>query len=464
MPLSSHVFLLESLEPRRVFSVVADVDPAFGDGGTTPLITDFRPDLDNDDQIIMHVQLDGKVIVAGSFGEPAFFINRYNPDGSADPTFHGGIRGIPSVEMDYITGVRVRTDGSIFLVDNQLVRLDSSGEFAAVYGPKDWQINNWAVAPGGKVIISDEMNGIMRYNADGSLDTTFNGGQPVDLSDWDRVLAIEPAADGKIVVQSATGDFEGRLYDQLFRLGDDGAIDESFNNGWIEQMWPRESYRSMKLTPDGSILLAGGSTRRVDDFVIRKFLPDGTPDNSFDGDGYVRTDLGSHSDYLSYAIAQSDGGVFAIGSFDNTHYVQVHYRPDGSLESEWGNDGMMYSTLRDDLYGVSAASDADGGVIVLSLSSDYMNSDWGTPSAGFYLTRYIFTTEIPAPEKEDDPTADGEDEHNEESADISVDPAWWNYDGGDEQRQTDEYSDHYVDVTSEEDDQLDWENNSDAWE
>jgi uncharacterized delta-60 repeat protein len=460
---SKALFLFESLEPRRVFSVFGDVDITFGLAGTTPLITDFRPTLNNDDQIHMHMQVDGKVVVAGSFDDESFFIQRYTSDGRKDPTFLGGIRSIPGIEMDYITGVRARADGSIFIIEDQLVRLDSSGKFVASYEPNQGEIVDWAVDASGNVIVADQY-AILRYKPDGTIDDSFNR-KPVNLSGSAFVKAIEPTADGKIVVHAATQDFDGNEYDHLFRLNSDGALDESFSNGLIVIHW-RESYRSMKLTPDGSIILSGGYGWYEDDFIIRKFLPNGSPDVTFGLGGYVRTNLGSNMDLLSYAIAEADGGVLAVGNFNDTHFVKVRYLPDGSIDTEWGNNGRMYSQFRGGVLGWSASSDIEGRVVVLALSNEDVFGDWDKPVAGFFLTRYNFTNNWPgklSDEETDDGLTDSEGDEDQEEEEEFDDTDWWYYEE-EEEEQTDEYPEDDWDRVDEEDEDLAWEEDSDVWE
>ena len=59
------------------------LDPAFGEGGR--LVSDLR----GRDGVAAAVQLDGKIVVAGSSG-PHLALARYLPDGSLDPSFGEG--------------------------------------------------------------------------------------------------------------------------------------------------------------------------------------------------------------------------------------------------------------------------------------------------------------------------------------------------------------------------------------
>ncbi len=73
---------------------------------------------------------------------------------------------------------------------------------------------------------------LVRYNADGSLDTSFNGDGKVTTAvgiDYDYANAVAVQADGKIIVAGyskvgATNDFA------VVRYHSDGSLDTSFNS------------------------------------------------------------------------------------------------------------------------------------------------------------------------------------------------------------------------------------------
>src|SRR5205085_563557 len=121
------------------------------------------------------VQSDGKIVVGGSFtsynGDAAASdkIMRLNADGTRDTSFNAGGVGANAVNFIGVEAVAVQSDGKIVV----------GGGFTSY--------NLDATA-------SDK---IMRLNADGSLDTTFNaGGAGADNNV--RALAVQP--DEKIVI------------------------------------------------------------------------------------------------------------------------------------------------------------------------------------------------------------------------------------------------------------------------
>ena len=92
----------------------------------------------------------------------------------------------------------------------------------------------------GKIVVagtSDNGNNrdfsLIRLNANGSLDTSFNGtGKaiiPVGSDGWDNSVTLQ--SDGKIVVAGSSRNIEGDLDFSLIRLNANGSLDTTFNSG-----------------------------------------------------------------------------------------------------------------------------------------------------------------------------------------------------------------------------------------
>ena len=101
--------------------------------------------------------------------------------------------------------------------------------------------------------------GIVCYQSNGSLDTTFGfgGKTTVDLnSGTEGAWGVAVAGDGRIVVVGATnGDF------LLLRYNSNGTLDATFGNGGYVVTDFGSNYdvaRSVSILPSGQILAAGG--------------------------------------------------------------------------------------------------------------------------------------------------------------------------------------------------------------
>ncbi|MBD8904892.1 hypothetical protein MBTS_22085, partial [Methylobacterium bullatum] len=152
----------------------------------------------------------GKIVVAGYgtgfYSGTDFAMVRYNANGSLDTTFGSSGKILTPISMgpsaDYAYSVTVQADGKI-VVAGQGFSAGTSNDFAVV-----------------------------RYNADGSLDTGFGTGGKILTSvgtGSDTGQSVTVQADGKIVV-AGYGQGSGTGYDfAVVRYNADGSLDTSFN-------------------------------------------------------------------------------------------------------------------------------------------------------------------------------------------------------------------------------------------
>ena len=150
-------------------------DSAFGTAGK--LTTDFGG---NDAGSDVAIQADGRIVVAG-WADADFAVAHYDPDGSLDPTFDvdGKVTTDLAENTDFGTALALHPDGRI-LVAGQTGQGNTMTEIAFA---------------------------LVRYNSDGSLDTTLNGVGWVSTSiggiqDQASDIALQP--DGKAVVAGAS--------------------------------------------------------------------------------------------------------------------------------------------------------------------------------------------------------------------------------------------------------------------
>ena len=223
---------------------------------------------------------------------------------------------------------------------------------------------------------------VARYNTNGTLDTTFGSGGRV-RTDFPGLAAVPSSVviqpDGKIVVAGGAfplftflGNFE------LVRYNPNGSLDASFGNGGIvTTTFPEGSYASdVALQPDGKIIAAG--TVFVDfvigdqsntDFALARYNPDGSLDTAFGNGGMVSTDFVGMEDDAFSVLIQPDGKIVAVGSANNpaTYYdfAAVRYLSNGTIDTTFGVAGKVSND-----FGVagfdraqSAALQADGRIV-----------------------------------------------------------------------------------------------------
>ena len=160
------------------------------------------------------------------------------------------------------------------------------------------------------ISIGDQDWFFVRYNVDGSLDTTFgtNGETKVDvLGGYDVLRSVEvDATTGKILASGRChipGPGGGRKHFGVVQLNSDGSLDTSFDGdgvvayqvtGWTEYSW------AMRLS-SGKIIVTGYARETADsddDVYLARLNADGSLDTSFGANGFVVHDVSVDSDDL----------------------------------------------------------------------------------------------------------------------------------------------------------------------
>jgi uncharacterized delta-60 repeat protein len=194
---------------------------------------------------------------------------------------------------------------------------------------------------------------LARYTASGALDATFDrdGKVTTDFggrSDGAGDLAIQ--ADGKIVAAGSGVPAQVRPLDfALARYNRDGTPDSTFGDGGkvLTTFEPTSIDRALAvlIQPDGKIVAAGGTrTGSAGAFAVARYLPNGSLDASFDGDGLVATPISSG--FVFDLALQPDGKLIAAGwsnpgGFD---IAMARYNPDGSLDASFDGDGIVVAS------------------------------------------------------------------------------------------------------------------------
>ncbi len=213
---------------------------------------------------------------------------------------------------------------------------------------------------------------LVRYNSDGSLDTTFNGTGKLTTdfgSRDDRGYGVAMQGDGKIVVAGSSYNLGSTVF-ALARYNADGSLDISFNGtgkvttniGSITD----EAY-CVAVEGDGKILVAGRSqTSGYDNFALVRYNSDGSMDRSFNGTGIVTTDVaGGYSESYSVTL-QGDGKILAAGRSRSIYgadsFALARYNTNGTLDTSFNGTGTVTTNFN--------AYDSDGGARSVAVQSD----------------------------------------------------------------------------------------------
>jgi uncharacterized delta-60 repeat protein len=222
---------------------------------------------------------------------------------------------------------------------------------------------------------------LARYLPAGSLDPTFGAGGLVttDLGGFDAAFALVLQPDSKLVAAGRSCQ-EGTPCDfVLARYLPDGSLDGSFGVGGkvTTDVELRGQVNALVLQPDGKLVAAGETFDGPSDFVLARYLPDGSLDGSFGVGGKVTTDFGSF-DFVSALVFQPDGKLVAAGD-SGVSFALARYLPDGRLDPTFGVGGLVTTDF---------GNFDDGGARALVLQPDGNLVAAGFAGPDFALARY----------------------------------------------------------------------------
>ncbi|MBC8098835.1 MAG: hypothetical protein H7Y11_05295 [Armatimonadetes bacterium] len=246
------------------------------------------------------------------------------------------------------------------------------------------KIKLWQALLLGMLIIS----GMATVAAPGDLDQTFGEGgvfgvvYPLFTAEGaGSADAVASGTDGKLVVisngfvDSSVDEPQSRL--SLARLNSDGTPDTTFGTaGFVTTDFVYASTVAVDNTQ--RILVAGypdGNDAAADLIVVR-YLPDGTLDNSFAGDGSMMIDLPGElfQPRLNTLRVTANGAIIVAGTTDayiaDGQAFLARINPDGSLDTSFDGDGLLLldtASIRDVKH---VLQDANSKLLVAGIAGD----------------------------------------------------------------------------------------------
>jgi uncharacterized delta-60 repeat protein len=412
------------------------LDPSFGAGGI--VTTDFAGG--GDAAAGIAVQTDGKLVVAGNAFNNAssnftFAVARYNSNGTLDASFGIGGKATTDVggRFEFATAVAMQGDGKIvvagntvigFFNDFALVRFNSNGTLDTSFGTggkvlTDFgvsaQSDSIAVQPDGKILVAGFANldggdnfEVVRYNSDGTLDTSFGTGGKVTTDfglstqgfSFAQANSLAVQQDGKIVLAGMAVLNSVRNF-AVVRYNSNGTLDAGFGNGGKvttpfatpNPSSDNVSAESVAVQPDGKIVAAGLAGF---DVALARYNSNGTIDPGFGTGGKVTTSISPSYDSASSVSIQRDGKIVVAGrtvtlSDGNFHSLLVRYNSNGMLDTAFGAGGNLTNIFGGDNEAVSSiAIQLDGKIVAAGGVTVNGNSD-------FALARFNSENDSTAP-------------------------------------------------------------------
>lgn len=324
------------------FTAAGAPDTSFGTDGSTITVAGSGSSVQSQGQSLIELT-GGQLLLAGSGtvnGVPRAALARYSPDGLLDTDFNGGGTVLTSAGSGDTNArcVIEQTDGSL-LVAASLA--GSSLRYAA-----------------------------LRYTPAGSLDTSFGSGGIAlfNFAGYDAdCFAVAPATAGFLLAGTLGGESFSSF--GLVRVTAAGSLDTTFaGDGRLEinllNTPPFAQARAVRQQADGKVVLAGSvSTDNGTDFVVCRFLADGSADPSFGTQGRVIITAGPEDDFAYSMQLQADGRILVAGTSQQGGFESacvIRLLSNGSLDPDFGDDGIF----------LDQTGGADCGIYALALQPD----------------------------------------------------------------------------------------------
>lgn len=396
------------------FNSNGSIDAGFGINGK---VTCNSGAVDSGNTLI--IQPDGKIIALGvqstqpspSVWNTQFVVERFNEDGTKDTAFGTDGRVVTifgNGGYDMPEAIALQPDGKIIAVGMSATfqfaiarynangsldtTFDGDGKVTTSFGTGSNSIANFVkVHADGKILVAGHNSGgttlsfaLAQYNANGSLDTTFDGdGKATNLFDENddslSINSIVEQPDGKLLV-TTTGNYDS-TYFVTRRYNSNATPDTSFGINGSVITTIQEGYnhaRGIALQDNSSIIVVGYShalPSTQDAFTVTRYNSNGSLDTSFDTDGKITTSFDSTNDESNILLLQPDNKLVAVGirrihTPNNYIYKDIilsRYNTDGSLDETFGTGGKVVSAFGLNINKInSAIVQPDGKIVVMN--------------------------------------------------------------------------------------------------
>lgn len=320
------------------YNANGSLDQGFGTGGK--IILDPGPN--TSDRSYVRIAPDGKIYVLGTsqkilYDPDRFILARYNPDGTPDATFgNGGV--LIMDDTGYAFGIEILDDGKLIIVGNIVVN-----------GQEDFGI--FKFHPNGGRDLS--------FGIEGKTIVNFGTILEPNLESLDMPMHFKILDNGKILIGGVTNAnefFQGFRF-ALAQLNSNGTIDASFGvNGRVITVFDEFAQINTVMVNDQHEIYAlgywFGMNPQTGHVAMAKYDASGNLDTSFGIGGKVESIINTPGNFglLNNGLLTNDGKILAVGTQEldagtltNTQLAQ--YNADGSLDENFGTDGLAFYDL-----------------------------------------------------------------------------------------------------------------------
>ncbi|PWA03859.1 T9SS type A sorting domain-containing protein [Flavobacterium psychrotolerans] len=295
------------------------------------------------DPTCIKLQNDGKIIVLFDRGTPLTFnglpiqtVIRLNSDGSYDNSFNFFIAGNQSSWFHAL----IQNDGKIILgSEDTILRINSNGTqdntFSTGYSDGGcraildvkFDVNNKIIVGGcfsfyNKIVA----NGVIRLNANGTIDPTFvtGTGFTSNTNPYIRVTSIAIQSNGKYLFGGTLGSYNGNVVNNVVRINTDGSLDNTF----VFNSAIFDTVTNMYLQTNGNVIVVGTKNTTINSFPvfltsIQRFLPTGQNDGTLNISNNF-TGAFDTTPFVKSLQIQNDGKLIVLGTFTKYNDVTVN--------------------------------------------------------------------------------------------------------------------------------------------
>ena len=260
-----------------------------------------------------------------------------------------------ALAQNYILDNTFGTAGELnnpLITSGQVIQLQSDGKIVSCY------LSSYSTS--GNVHL-------VRFNVDGSIDTTFGTNGFVNsilFSETGGINMLKIQSDDKIIVTgdrtTSTGSSAGNIHFSTARYNINGTLDTAFGvNGYAIADFGAingDTSKAIEIQNDGKILVGGSVYSSDSDLAIVRYLSNGLLDTSFATNGKFTYNFGTTTIPYSNGLSSDDVigikinsmGKIIVGATTNVNgsidrniefgFICLNYN--GALDTSFGNNGQ----------------------------------------------------------------------------------------------------------------------------
>ena len=404
---------LNTISYRKVtafrFNSNGSADATFdNDGQTVYTLSNL-----NDNIADFSIANDGNLVFSGnadlSFFQDRIYLCKINGNGSLNTGFStdGKVEFFfPYSAYDELNVAKLQSDGKIVVAGvaffndelrSVVLRYNADGTLDTSFADNGilrvfnqapyYNITDIEILPNGKIIIAagDVYSYVLQINPNGTVDTSFGTNGFVLFTDnFTKINDIEVLSNGKILLAGTEIYTIGSSFTEnykLTRLNVNGSFDNTFGTGGTSNLpsttQEQENLFKIKALASGKIIAAGTIFNGNDaDVIVFRYNSNGTLDTTFNGNGSA-TFGGPEYDYPVALLASPNGKITVCSSIgENEEALITRFNSNGEFDTTFAGDGNLPLAIQTIRFPRDLHEDANGKLMISGSSSQTNDADF----------------------------------------------------------------------------------------